>query len=269
MVLLTMLTGLTALQTGSADASSSYQSIWVYRFNGPKGATVGKQWSYYQGKGIGIGQFAAGPSAASLTGTGLLRVNAWRSASSSTGWYSAELVSKKAFQPASGDSLIIKARIDLPDGGQGYWPAFWALADGQFWQTNDEPLAGEVDVLESVDDDPWVQQTFHCGQANNGAPCPLYRVHRFPTGSGDAGWHTYTWVWAPTSISLYVDGNLGLSVSKTEIGASDWTAAFDHPYNLLLDVAVGGSWAGAPNGSSQPHSSMLIDYIRIGEEPAA
>jgi len=35
-----------------------------------------------------------------------------------------------------------------------------------------------------------------------------------------------------------------------------------HPFYVIVNLEVGGSWAGAPNASSFP-MTMLVDYVRV------
>jgi beta-glucanase (GH16 family) len=38
---------------------------------------------------------------------------------------------------------------------------------------------------------------------------------------------------------------------------------FDHPYFLILNVAVGGSWPGPTDATTAFPQTMLIDYVRV------
>jgi beta-glucanase (GH16 family) len=42
---------------------------------------------------------------------------------------------------------------------------------------------------------------------------------------------------------------------------------FDHPFFLLLNVAVGGGWPGDPNGATTFPQTMLVDYVRVYRDP--
>jgi beta-glucanase (GH16 family) len=37
---------------------------------------------------------------------------------------------------------------------------------------------------------------------------------------------------------------------------------FDHPFFLLLNVAVGGGWPGDPDATSTYPQQMVVDYVR-------
>ena len=42
---------------------------------------------------------------------------------------------------------------------------------------------------------------------------------------------------------------------------------FDHPFFLLLNVAVGGDWPGNPDASTVFPQTMLVDYVRVYGRP--
>lgn len=61
------------------------------------------------------------------------------------------------------------------------------------------------------------------------------------------GWFTYYW-----------DDETGY-----QLGAAD--APFNQPFHLLLNLAVGGNWPGAPDASTRFPQTMEIDYVRVYE----
>ncbi len=38
---------------------------------------------------------------------------------------------------------------------------------------------------------------------------------------------------------------------------------YDHPFFLILNVAVGGTWPGSPDASTAWPAQMLVDYVRV------
>jgi beta-glucanase (GH16 family) len=38
---------------------------------------------------------------------------------------------------------------------------------------------------------------------------------------------------------------------------------FDHPFFLILNIAVGGAWAGSPDASTTFPQALLVDYVRV------
>lgn len=49
------------------------------------------------------------------------------------------------------------------------------------------------------------------------------------------------------------------TVRKAGLPPGEWL--YDHPFYLLLDMAVGG-WPGPPTQSTFP-ASLLVDYVRV------
>jgi beta-glucanase (GH16 family) len=38
---------------------------------------------------------------------------------------------------------------------------------------------------------------------------------------------------------------------------------FDHPFFIILNVAVGGGWPGNPDATTVFPQQMLVDYVRV------
>ena len=38
---------------------------------------------------------------------------------------------------------------------------------------------------------------------------------------------------------------------------------FDHPFFLIMNLAVGGSWPRDPDATTPNPSKMLVDYVRV------
>jgi len=54
------------------------------------------------------------------------------------------------------------------------------------------------------------------------------------------------------------------TVTPSDIPAgTQW--AFDHPFYILLNFAIGGGFPGPPNGSSPSPSDVTVDYVRVYE----
>src|SRR5206468_3266630 len=71
-----------------------------------------------------------------------------------------------------------------------------------------------------------------------------------------AGWHTFGVDWEPSAIVWYVDG-----VERWRF--TDASVIPHESMYLLANLAVGGSWPGAPDGSTPFPSSFDVDYIRV------
>jgi len=84
-----------------------------------------------------------------------------------------------------------------------------------------------------------------------------------PAGQSFADdFHVYAVEWEPTTIRFYVDSNNYATFTKAQWPAGgEWK--FDHPFFILLNVAVGGDWPGSPDATSQYPQQMLVDYVRV------
>jgi beta-glucanase (GH16 family) len=138
----------------------------------------------------------------------------------------------------------IRARIPK---GQGLWPAFWLLSADQEWPP-------EIDVMENLGHRPNVTyMTVHYPgadgkEASNG--------HKWSGPDFSAGWHTFGADWQPNAIIWYVDGvERGRYTDAAHIPAE--------PMYLLLNLAVGGTWPGAPDASTIFPAYYDIDYVRV------
>ena len=105
-----------------------------------------------------------------LDGHGHLVVTSMKT---SHGWVSGEVETTHSYMPAPGQEMLVESRIELPAGGRGYWPAFWGLGVPALTNPKTEPMAGEDDFAETINDDPWVGQFMHCGISNRDGPCGL------------------------------------------------------------------------------------------------
>ncbi len=68
--------------------------------------------------------------------------------------------------------------------------------------------------------------------------------------------------WEPDVIRFYVDDVLYSTRMREELQPG-WKWPFDHPFFLLLNVAVGGDWPGKPDATTVFPQIMLVDYVRV------
>jgi beta-glucanase (GH16 family) len=149
-----------------------------------------------------------------------------------------------------------EARIKM-SRGQGMWPAFWMLGNdigNVGW-----PQSGEIDIMENVGFEPnAVHGTLHGpGYSGSGGIGAGYSI-----GSPFAdGFHTFRVEWSPNRIVWKVDGNTYQTRTPADLGGRQWV--FDHPFFVILNLAVGGYWPGDPNASTPFPNTLTIDYVRV------
>jgi beta-glucanase (GH16 family) len=199
-------------------------------------------------------------------------------------------------------------RAKLPSG-QGTWPAFWMLSTDEVYGT--WPRSGEIDILEAVNlkaDDNGAEERSIVGQLyygsgtadQNGQFDSSGTNFDLLDGSNPADdFHTYAVEWQEGEIRWYVDGYLFQTQMQSEVrfnstGApaglihrgwyaeffdqvtgeleDNWSSApFDQDFHILLNLAVGGAFAGNTNETGidpaafADGASYQIDYVRVYE----
>jgi beta-glucanase (GH16 family) len=150
----------------------------------------------------------------------------------------------------------IEARIQIPRG-QGLWPAFWMLGDNIAqvgW-----PGCGEIDIMENIGKEPArVHGTVH-GPGYSGAN-GVSSFYDLRAGAFADTFHVFAVEWQPGTIQWYVDSTLYHTVTSGNVPG---TWVFNHPFFILLNVAVGGYWPGSPDSTTVFPQTMRVDYVRV------
>jgi beta-glucanase (GH16 family) len=148
----------------------------------------------------------------------------------------------------------IEARMKIPYG-QGLWPAFWMLGantDRVGWSA-----CGEIDIMENIGREPAVIHG---------------KIHGPGYSGGKGLTASYALSRAASQIASHVCCRMGtqqrpvfcrwfgLQGTPSDLPPNTkWV--FDHPFFILLNVAVGGSWPGSPDSSTVFPQRMLVDYV--------
>jgi beta-glucanase (GH16 family) len=155
----------------------------------------------------------------------------------------------------------VEGRLKLPQG-QGIWPAFWMLGN-DISTTAMWPNCGEIDIMEFIGKEPnSIYNTAH-GPGYSGAK-GLGSHTDLPQGSLQNDFHVYAIEWESTEIRWYIDD---AQVFKVSAGVTPGKWVFDHPFFIILNVAVGGGWPGYPDDSTLFPQQMLVDYVRVYQQP--
>ena len=238
--------------------SPEWELVWSDEFEGAAGTSPNPaNWVFDIGTDWGNAQLewtTDRPENVSLDGAGNLRITARREALNGQPYTSARIKTKGRFEQAYGR---FEARIDLPVG-RGIWPAFWML--GNDIDTVGWPQSGEIDVMEFLGQEPTVVHgTIH----GPGHSADDAYTRRHATGIRlDQGFNLYAVEWERDVIRWYLNDELYHIARRTEV-PGEWV--YDHPFFLLLNVAVGGNWPGAPDASTVFPQEMLVDYVRVYE----
>ncbi len=269
-VLLVILSACSGAQTPTSTGSQTgtWSLVWSDEFGGANGSApdASKWTAEVGGNGWGNNEleyYTARTQNAQVTG-GNLVITAQREDYTGTDgvnrqYTSARLKTAGKFSQRYGR---FEARIKLPKG-QGMWPAFWMLGDNI--DTVSWPQCGEIDIMENVGSNPTtVLGTLHgpgySGASGLSSNYTLPNQAQFPDD-----FHVMAIEWEPNVIRFYVDGILYKTRTPSDLPAGK-TWVFDHPFFVILNVAVGGNLPGAPDATTQFPQSMLVDYVRVYEK---
>src|SRR5262245_43583086 len=228
-----------SLRTGTA---ASANNTWKTKFYGGERTLAGNhELELYVDpdyQGLGLQPFA--------TSNGVLKISARPTSpaieTTLGGWdyTSGLLTSQGKFAQTYG---YFEIRADTP-AGKGMFPAFWLLsADGK-WPP-------EIDVFEQIGSAPsYVSNGIL--SANGGTP-----NHGTDTGVDmTQGFHTYAMEWTPQTVTWFIDGKQSWQTATP--------ADLNKPMYVLLNLAVGGDWAGPPDSTTDwSKADLLVDYVRI------
>lgn len=252
---------------GSED-TNDWHLVWTDEFDGS--SLNSSKWSFNQGNGYwtddgwgnGELQYYTGFQKNLSVSGGTLKITAINEDYKGFNYTSARINTQNKFAQTQGK---FEARIKLPVG-QGYWPAFWLLPQNSPY--GEWPASGEIDILESKGSRPsWTSASLHFGSATD---------RRYITYSKDdlsspiSEFHTYTLVWESEAMYWYVDDQLyaweTFWFSKTNDGKyQPFPAPFDNPFYIILNLAIGGSFDGNPDATTQFPQTMEVDYVRVYE----
>ena len=252
---------------GPGPTSSPRTLVWSDEFDGAAGAGVDRsRWTFDIGGG-GWGNeeletYTDRAANASLDGNGNLVIVANRETFTGPDgierpYTSARLKTQGIFAHAYGR---FEGRLQIPYG-QGIWPAFWLL--GADITTVGWPACGEIDIMENIGREPsTVHGSLHAPRSGTG-PGSTTASFALPAGQRFADdFHVFAVEWEPNQVRFYVDGNLYQTRTPADLPAGTrWV--FDHPFFVILNVAVGGSWPGSPDATTTFPQRMRVDYVRV------
>jgi len=253
-------TGSTCRESSTGPEVQLNQIVWQDEFDGPAGQSPDPaKWGYdVGGSGWGNNQLefdTARPENVSLDGQGNLTIVARREDYQGRAYTSARINTLGRFERTRGR---FEARIRLP-AGQGIWPAFWLLG-GNFGSVG-WPECGEIDIMEYRGQETRVVHGSLHGPGYSGGNA-LSSLFQLRLGSFDGDFHVFAVEWSEDRITWLVDGMAYKTVRPGNLPAgSRWV--FDHPFFVILNVAVGGNFVGPPDASTTFPQTMTVDYVRV------
>ncbi len=242
-------------------------------FDGAAGELANPAWWNYETGGWGWGNqelqyYTDSPDNGALNGVGQLVITAREvddpAAAGLPCWYgdcthtSARINSegKREFGYGRWESRVL-----VPEG-DGIWPAFWSL--GNDFRRVNWPQTGEIDVMEFVGRQPnSIFGTIHGpgysgGESFGSGPIDLGE----PVG---AQYHDFAVEWQEGLITWELDGVTYHTATPTDVAPNEWV--FDHPFFLLMNVALGGNFGGPLGANLDLPQETLYDWVRVSSAP--
>jgi beta-glucanase (GH16 family) len=155
----------------------------------------------------------------------------------------------------------VEARMKLPTG-QGIWSAFWMLGediDQVGW-----PACGEIDIMENIGEPDTVYGTLHGPGYSAGDGVGL--SYRYKGSALHEDFHVYAVEWSEGEIRWYLDDELFLVLTERDV-FGEWV--YDHPFFIILNLAVGGTWPGYPDETMVFPQRLYVDYVRVYQRQQA
>jgi beta-glucanase (GH16 family) len=248
--------------------ASEFRLVWSDEFDGPNGSVPDpKKWTY----DIGVGgdgwgnkelEYYTSHKKNAYLKNGNLVITARKEKTkapdgTTRNYTSARLKTLGLFSQSYGR---FEARMKIPKG-QGMWPAFWMMGDDVDkvgW-----PTCGEIDVMENIGKEPGTVHGSLHGTNATGGTSDATKILSLPNGQSLADdFHIYAVEWEPSTVRFYLDSTLYATFDQSQWPAGGrWV--FDHPFFILVNVAVGGDWPGPPDNTTKFPQQMLVDYVRV------
>ncbi|MCW2854677.1 MAG: hydrolase [Marmoricola sp.] len=247
-------------------AMTALSLVWADEFNGPAGAFQNAAgWTFAIGGG-GWGNnelecYTSSRANAATNGNGQLVISALRTPGHVcadghvNAFTSARITTQKSFTVTHGR---LEIRAMLPPGA-GAWPAFWALGADQpqvGW-----PRCGEIDVMEYAGNRPTV--TTSAAHISSYLGAHWYTSRISPSSvTLSSRFHVYAVDWTSNSLTFYRDSVVIGVITRAQV-LQHGTWPFDKPFYLLLNLAMGGTYAGPVPASVTSPQRYVIDYVRV------
>ena len=239
---------------------------WEDNFD-TNGAPNSANWTYEIGDGTAQGipgwgnnelQYYTDRQENVVVEDGMLKITARQEQFQGRNYTSGRILTKGLFEQSYGR---FEARIKLP-WGQGIWPAFWMLGDDSDG-TVSWPQIGEIDIMENRGSEPTISHGSVHGPGYSAGEATTKR-YELTNSRFDTEFHVFGIEWGPDYINYYVDDVLYNQITPADVNG-DWVFN-DNPFYIILNVAVGGSFAGNPGSSTVFPQTMYVDYVRVYNE---
>ena len=162
---------------------------------------------------------------------------------------------KKSFAPGR---MEVRARFT---SAQGAWPAIWMLP---FDTRIKWPDGGELDLMERLNYDASVHQTVHSYFTYTLGIKQPPSTRQTPINPDE--YNVYAVEVDSAKVTFFVNDVPTLVYPRINGGALG-QFPYTNPMYLILDMQLGGNWAGRVNESTLP-ARMFVDWVRYYERPS-
>lgn len=233
--------------TAATTGPRALTLVWSDEFNGT--SVDGTKWNIDNGNPGVNNEKEYYQSANATVGGGFLTITARNQSVGGQPYTSAKLNSQNKMNVKFGR---VEARIKLP-AFQGSWPAFWML--GSNINQVSWPQCGEIDIMEQVNTSGTILGTIHWNGGNG------HVQYGNSTTTTPTDYHIYAVEWDSSTIKWYVDNTL-YGTANIANGINN-TGAFQLPFYMILNLAVGGDLPGNTINNGALPASMSVDYVRV------
>ncbi|MFK7994746.1 MAG: glycoside hydrolase family 16 protein [Granulosicoccus sp.] len=230
----------------SVSDTAGDNGVWRTRYIWPRDIIINDEQQFYIDPSMhDVSPFSINDSTLSITAQPTPR--ALRADVFGQPYISGVLTTENSFAQKHGR---FEVRAKTPEG-QGLWSAFWLLPSFDSWPEG-VAILPEIDVMEHLGHQANVfHTTLHTNQTGEFTSHPYDHTENVSLTND---FNVYSVVWTEESVNWYLNG--------------EWRAAhptpedFTRPVHFLLNLAVGGTWPGSPDASTEFPASFQIDYVR-------
>lgn len=243
-----------------SDDTKNWSLFWEDNFDGTKGSSPDpSKWTYDIGTGVNgwgnrqLEYNSDRPENVSMDGEGNLVIVAKEDTLGGQDYSSARIITRDLFEVSHGR---IESRMKLP-WGQGMWPAFWLLGsniDEIGW-----PQCGEIDIMEYRGQNPSTILGSVHGPGYSAGNSVTDEFTLF-NDRFDTKFHVFAIEWDADEIKYFVDGQNYFTVTPEDV-TGEWV--FNNNFNIIINLAVGGTFVGSPDDKTVFPQSLVVDYVRV------
>jgi beta-glucanase (GH16 family) len=125
------------------------------------------------------------------------------------------------------------------------------------------PDCGEIDIMEYRGQEPNILVGSIHWPGHFGDNAISGRYH-FPDGNLNEQYHVFAVEWELDNITWFIDDTQYHRVERDDLPqGARWV--YNHPFFILLNVAVGGRWVGPPDDETVFPQTMRVDWVRVYE----